>query len=479
MYIPRGVREASDILSKSTKFLIYYDPDIDGAISGELTRRFLTAYNQPFMYYINENRQHGLKMPDDKLNQLVGFTILLVDAGMTKQEIIKLTSMGINIINIDHHHINEDDFVYVENEQTGARGVIVNNQYPFEPEEYRFLSGAGVVYYVLKAMGFGTKEEKALVGLSLLSDIRPIENDIAKDFLHATYNHKTQYLQYLIDVAKPDRDFGFGIQTFDRNYIDFTFSPKINALFRLNKGDDAISIFSGSYKSQGELDVYRRIQNSIRDTIIENLKGTELSNLTYKYVDSNLPLPYQFDITNFVGLACSQLKNFGKTTILFVRENGNIKRGSVRGLCDDVDYLEVFRHYGFKAEGHKNAFGVLSVDFSNVDLHGLNATIEKLEFGYEERKYTGRLLDVNNLAFFLNSKNASFADYNNYVRDHSRIFLRYTGSNIERYQKGKAIEYNLDGVKVLAFDESLAVNDALILPVSERGGYIQFYLKGY
>lgn len=481
MYIPRGVKEAGRVLSKSEKFLIYYDPDIDGAVAGELKRRFLKSFNKPFMYYINDNRTHGLKLTEEQLNQLHGYTIILVDASMTRQEVETLVNRGINVINIDHHHIYEEELVYVENNELNTAGVIINNQYPFEPEEYRFLSGAGVVYYVLNSLypNFCGEDEKALVGLSLLSDIRPIDSDIAKDFLYTTYTHKSPFMDYLVQVGKQERDFGFGQQTFDRNFIDYTFSPKINALFRLNKGYDAIAIFEGTYVSRGELDVYRRMQNAMKDEIIDKLKGVELSNLTSKYVDSHLSMPYQFEMTNFIGLACSSVKNFGKTTFLYVREGNLVKRGSVRGLCDDVDYLAIFRKHGFDAEGHKNAFGIKYVDFDKVDLQALNADIAISEEGYTERKYLGRILEVSNLGFFLNSTNAKIADYNNYVRDNERIYIKYTGYNIQRFKKGKAVEYIIDGLSVMCFDTELAFEDSLILPVKERGSYVNFYLKQY
>jgi single-stranded DNA-specific DHH superfamily exonuclease len=481
MYVPRGVDKACGILAKSTSFLDYYDPDIDGAISGDLIRRFLQAFRKPYQYYINDNRTHGFRMTDAQIDHLKGITLILVDAGMTRQEVIRLTSAGVNVINIDHHHLNEDELVYVKDDITGCEGVIINNQYPFEPEEYRFLSGAGVVYYVLNAIspGFCAGDEKALVGLSLLSDIRPIESPIAQDFLHTTYTHKSPLMEYLIHVAKNDSDFGFGVQTFDRNFIDYTFSPKVNALFRLNKGYDAIALFEGKFDYGSGLAVYRKIQNALADTIIENLQGHELSNLVFKYVPSNIPMPYTYEVTNFIGLACSKVKNFGKTSMLFVKEGDSIKRGSVRGLCDDVDYLDVFRKHGFRAEGHKNAFGVISVDFAKVDLEAMNAEIARLEHGYEERKYEGRIFEVNNLAFFLKSKNQQFADHNNYVRDPHRVFLRYTGSNVERYQKGRAVEFTVDGIKVMSFDQDLSLENALVLPVRERGNYVQFYLKRY
>lgn len=481
-YIPKGVAEASRILSKPANFLIYGDPDIDGVVSYELVRRVLERYQKPYYTYINDNRQHGLKLTSEELKKLTGYTIILVDAGMTREELEFVTSHGVNIINIDHHHIDYQELVYVRDPVTQAEGVIINNQYPFEPENMRFLSGAGMVYFTFKSMfpdiyGY---DEIALVGLSLLSDIRPLDEQLAKQFLYVTYNHKSPYIQYLIDLAKSEKDFGFGQLTFDRNFIDYTFSPKINALFRLNKGYEAIEVFKGTYtNANGQLTVYRDIQKGVTQFIVDNLQGVEFSNLIFKYVDSDLQIPYTYEITNFIGLACSQVKNSGKTTVLFVREGGKIKRGSLRGLCNDVDYLGILKRHGFQAEGHHNAFGIMGVDFDKLDLEALNRDIALAEQGYEERKYKDRVIYVENLNFFLNSQADKIAEYNNYVREHQRYYIKYTGKNYESHEKGKALEFIIDGIRVVGFSHNLSLERDLILPLKERGKYINFYLQPY
>lgn len=482
MYIPKGVREASNILANSKDLLIYYDPDIDGACSGELVRRVLQAYNKPYNIYINENRRHGFSMPEHLVNQLNGYTVILVDAGMSREEIEYLTSKNVNVINIDHHHLKYDELVHVVDPTTGAEGVIINNQYPFEPKDKQFLSGAGVVYYVFEGMfpGIYGKDEQALVGLSLLSDIRPLDEQLAKNFLHVTYTHQSPYMQYLINLTKPQKDFGFGTQTFDRNYIDFTFSPRINALFRLNKGYDALEVFRGGYVNYNyQLDVFRNIQKGITDFMGEKMDGTELSNLSFLFIDSNIKLPYDYDITNFVGLACSQIKNKGKTSVVFVKENGKIKRGSLRGLCNDVDYLGILRKHGFKAEGHPYACGVTEVDLTQVDLDALNAEIAEMERGYNERKYAGRVIPVENLKLFQDGKANEVAEYNNYVRDNQRFYVKYTGMNATSQPMGKALKFKVDGVDVTGFSHNLSLEKDLILPVKERGKYINFYVHAY
>ena len=482
MYKPKGWEVAREILTINDNYLVYYDPDIDGAVSGEFVLRLLDKYQKPYMTHINNNRQHGLKLTFEQISRLKGYTVILVDAGMTREEIKLLVDNGVSVINIDHHEIEESELVVEVNKEMKSAGVIINNQYPFEPDNMRFLSGAGMVYYTFNSIfpSVYGEEEQALVGLTLLSDIRSLDTDLAKQFLFKTYSYTSPYMDYLLRLTEPSMDFGFGERTFDRNFIDYTFSPKINALFRLNKGVEAVQVFRGTYTDKESLNVYRGVQNAIRDFVIDTLDGEEYSHLGVKYIESWRQPPYNYDVTNFVGLACSRLTGESGTTFMFVKDDkGNVLRGSVRGKCDDVNYLDIFRRHGFKAGGHGAAFGVISVDLEKVDFESLNTEIAKAEEGYEERKYMGRVIEVQDMNFFLQSRNKQIADYNNYVRDNQRIYLKYTGKKAKREERGKAFIFDLDGQKALAFDPEISIERDLVLPLIERGKYIQFYMKKY
>ena len=43
-------------------------------------------------------------------------------------------------------------------------------------------------------------------------------------------------------MTKDAKDYEFGVANMDRNFVDYKFAPKINALFRLNKNRDAMDI---------------------------------------------------------------------------------------------------------------------------------------------------------------------------------------------------------------------------------------------
>lgn len=74
-------------------------------------------------------------------------TIISVDAFVPAEQVKEVVDMGFNLISLDHHECG-NEFIYYKNGETGKQGVVVNNQYPFEDREKRFLSGAGVVYEV-------------------------------------------------------------------------------------------------------------------------------------------------------------------------------------------------------------------------------------------------------------------------------------------------------------------------------------------
>ena len=233
----KGTDIAKRLIDKFTKerpVLIYGDPDVDGLLSLYLVCRFLDILKVKYSFYVNDKRKHGFELQPSALS---GYFVIAVDFDIPAEIMKSLVDNDVCILSMDHHEI-QGDFLTFKNDKTGAEGVILNNQYYFEDKENHYLSGAGVVYEVLKAEypEFGSEELEVLVGITLLSDARPIENARARAYLKTTYASDTQsgYLNYLITQVS-DVDFGFGTPRLDRNFIDFTLSPRINSLIRLGK----------------------------------------------------------------------------------------------------------------------------------------------------------------------------------------------------------------------------------------------------
>ena len=156
------------------KTLVYFDPDVDGLFAGYLGVDFLKKHGISPASYVNKNRVHGFDMR--LLPQLKDFFIVAVDFAVTREEVEQIVNNGTKILVLDHHAVEDELIISKRGDEIW--GLVINNQYVFEPEEDRYLSGAGVVYETLSMLddSFKSKEKEALVGITLLSDGRELEN---------------------------------------------------------------------------------------------------------------------------------------------------------------------------------------------------------------------------------------------------------------------------------------------------------------
>lgn len=513
-WIPQGTDIASQILATSAddSFVVYYDPDVDGLMAGREVCAVLDAFKKKYAIYINENREHGFFYGnnDSDLEALRGKTVIAVDFSIADATWAKLQEHGVRVINIDHHEIAHKELVTYSFDGKNPDGVIINNQYAFEPEHQRYLSGAGVVYYVFAAMfpAFDNQLMRGLVGITLISDIRPIENEYARVFLHDCYTCRDDFMLYLVSLVKPEKDYGFGVQLMERSYLEYRFNPRFNALFRLNRGYDAIGLLFYK-KLDYSLDAAKAEQNNVMHTMIDRqqnifaltgvLNGVkhprvkyvqdfvqtaagleavtipELDNLKISYI-SHFEVSNEYKTTNFIGLVCSRVREDGKSAVIFMGDSPtHITRGSFRGNSDFVDYLKIFKKHGFTCDGHAGAFGIRDCDISKIDFVQLSQDIADAEAAVTETE--NFIYEVANMSVAAQSKIVhDIAISNNYVRTYKRVYLRYTGSNVYKKRTPKMIEYLIDGVSVTCFDESYNVENALIMPVYERKT-MKFYLR--
>ena len=479
LYKFKGTDIAKSIIESGSNFLVYGDPDIDGMVAGYFVCAYLRNRGTTFSYYINSNRRHGFTLPMEKIK---GKTIIAVDFAMTENQIEEVVNSDANIVLIDHHNTNSANMIIKDNGRN--RGILINNQYPFEDSSYRFLSGAGVVYNVLGCINpaFQSEDNKALVGVTLLSDVREIENKLAQDYLSTTYKANTPMISRLIDITKPEYNYSFGIPRMDRQFIDYTFSPRFNAMFRANKGYEAFEFMLGKPLSRDFIEECRSFQNTVTQYILNNLKGEEYSDLICKYIDhkdmrdiiletGSSPIFKDAEISNFIGLVASRIKG-NKSSMVYIKNGDIIERGSFRGSADH-NYLQLFRDLGGVADGHKNAFGFHSMmthtfeEFNDI-LHGMS----------QFDNLGNRVIEASNLSTIVHTNNADIAELNIYRRSTKQVFIKYLGSksNCTFVEKGKMVEWRVDGVLVKAFDKALNPWDNYILPYKDKG-YTVFYLK--
>lgn len=471
----KGVSMLKPVLEGINNVIVYFDPDVDGMLAGYLVCKYLTLNGKRFQYFVNSDRRHDWSLPIEKCK---GKDIIAVDFKISRDTVKQLVNVGCNLVSMDHH-VNEDELIYYKSRR-GNVGIVINNQYPFEEEDCRYLSGAGVVFETLRLLDerMDADENKALVGLTLLSDVCDIENPIAAHYLDILYNHKNKgYIKYLISATIGDKDYGFGAPRMDRNYVDFKFSPAINSNLRFGNQDEVVEFFLGLGKL--DLTCHDRQKQLVKD-IQSGVVVKEFSALRVVFF-RDWDIKSQEDdevLSSFVGLVASKYLD-GKHSVLCYDiakdENGTpyVKRASFRGNINTVDYLAGWRTL-VEAEGHPTAFGVKNLQPRKPLFVQLNAICEELD-GSATRSV--KIKPVVNMSFFSNNSAKAMAEKNMYCLSRNRSYVRYVGRSISVKREGASYkEYSVDGVSVMCFDLSLDFNNGLIFPILERG-FIKFYLQ--
>lgn len=504
----RGADRFKEIFEKYSDrpLLLYGDPDVDGLISLLFMCKFCDMMKKQYSYYVNSNRYHGFSLNPKELD---GYMVISADFAITQEEVEGLVKNNVVLLSTDHHDIQKD-FIDVVGET--AEGIVINNQYPFEPEEDAYLSGAGVFYELICSLypDFKSKELDACVGITLLSDARQIENKKARRYLRSTYSADTEegYINYLITSIGAN-EYDFGAPKLDRNFIDFNLDPCVNALLRADKVSTAINFILGN-------GLVTNNEQAIQKSLIQDMgiraKVSNFNNCVFLVVNASDFIDYSLDVTAYIGLFCNKYKDshHNISTLGMVVDNGKVTRASFRGKYDDIHYRSALKQLGINAEGHPSAFGI--VDFKpTAEIWGqIDDVVGDLEANH---RVTAQIFETNNLAVFITQWGMKYATENCYVRDMYRSYIKYTGKNakivkqtykmkelthadiasgvvVEYTNNGsnyvyerdgdgqmitKYIEYSVDGRKVKSF--GVKIEDGIILPILEKG-YLQLYVRG-
>lgn len=470
----KGTDIFKEMVSSFNNIIVYFDPDVDGMIAGYFVCKYITSMGKTFKWYVNSNRSHNWGIPLEKIK---GYDIIAVDFMIPEKQLKDIVTSGSNIISMDHH-VNQDDFIDII--VNGKRGAVINNQYPFEPENGRYLSGAGVVFETLSAIdaSFNTEENRALVGLTLLSDVCNIENDLAKEYLTTLYNHKYKgYIKYLIDGTMGDKDWGFGVPRLDRKFVEFKFSPAVNACLRFNRESDVVKFFLGI----GKLDLtYREKQKELVKKMLKIVEVREFEKSKAVFLnDWDESISYYSDVlSNFIGLIASRYLDGKKSVIAYLiskdlKGNKYVKRASFRGYINGIDYLKATKDL-IEGIGHQSAFGVLNLKPRKDLFRKVSDACGKIEEGYVT---TNTITPTTNLAIFANRFGRTYANFNMFCLAQNSKYVRYVGSNIKVLVNGDSFQkYKVDGIEVKCFNSNLNFSNGLIYPILERG-YINYYLQ--
>lgn len=452
----------------SEPVLVYFDPDVDGLFAGKFWVDWCRKNSIPYETYVNPNRSHGFLLPPERVE---GRTILSGDFTVPAVKFRYLVeNHSVRWVHTDHHS-------YDEGSLSIPNGVYINPQALCEPQHatQAFQSGAGVVLDVLSHYdsSFGSPEYVAQVGITLLTDVRPLENPEARSILETLYGIPYDgYFRYLLDgVYKVSRDYGYGVPEANRTFVDFKLSPLMNSLFRFNHGDTAIRFVCG--EPQPEDRVLLSTIPAKQRTLIKQSKywGKSFdfgSAHIIKFDVESVPMEYRNVIGNYLGMIASRYSD-DKSTLALLTSNGRVFPASFRGKYEGIDYRSAFeQNMGIPCLGHAGAFGVRFDTVKGLDnsvFVKYAETVNALEADRSgtaspSRPIVRTMLDDIDLI--------ALARENDYHDNRNRTYLQYVGPWSISTQKPTVVRYSCAGHEVLSFSPDLTPSNAVILPRYDR-----------
>lgn len=510
----RGLDVVRDILSRcvSGKVLVYGDPDMDGLVAFRFICKILSRMGIQYQTYINPNRAHGFLLRGE---DVAGYTVINGDFLVTEENVIDIVSHGASIISFDHHEcqptmihkILDESGQVVDGKYGGLlnpplpdpssqtphrpQGIVINNQYPFEDQSQLFQSGAGVTFEALRQLdpSLDTQENRALVGVTLHTDIRDTETPPAHAWLYDAYSfdpfhpeNQPNFIRPMIEGIRPGK-LKYGFPRLDRSFIQFTLSPAVNSLLRFNRGEESLHyILSGIYP-RGDI---RASQKRLLADIDSKAFFYEYSDTVFVEVPEPMFLPSDSAVlSNFVGLYCSRVvEQYGKSVVGFTTNKyGEVTRTSFRCRLSSADYRSKYAEL-VTAVGHAMAFGIKDMEPSHELFTALNEKTRLAENGVIPHHY---YVPIDDLSTFVTSPLSIIAEKNSYLKEENYIYLKYTPSatRLQKEERGSkpgtnhpsVIEWDINGVSVLSFNHELTPDNAYIFPVVERNREITYVLS--
>lgn len=215
-------------------------------------------------YLMHEKRVNGLT--EDimaQLNENPPSLVIIPDAGSNDQaQIKKLNGLGVDVIVLDHHSINEDTVI--------EHGIIVNPQLCLDTFSNDEFSGVGVTYKFLQALddfyGFnGADEYLDLVAIGNISDsVSQVQPETRYYIYKGLSNVKNPFFKELI---KKNADWADEIYP---TIVSWQLVNHLNAIIRVGSMEEKTTIFRamlGEEDTITRISKYRGIEREVTETL--------------------------------------------------------------------------------------------------------------------------------------------------------------------------------------------------------------------
>lgn len=249
MNMDRAVTRLLEAFRKNEKICIYADFDLDGTSGLALTYQGLRAlgFKEVLRYQpkrLSEGYGFHVAAVEDLHRQGVT-AIITVDVGITANAAVaRANELGIDVILTDHH---------LPSDVLPPAYAVVNPNQPGDTSSMGYLCGAGVAFYLLRALKRGFFDAGDLpkndldfrtvleyFTIATLTDMVPLVEDnrtLVKQGLVALAETKKPGLRALLD------ELDLSGRPLTSQDVAIRFAPKLNALSRMEAGVLPIDIF--------------------------------------------------------------------------------------------------------------------------------------------------------------------------------------------------------------------------------------------
>lgn len=225
---------------ENEKIAMLVDCDMDGFTSSALLTNYLYALNPSLdiKHVFHDKKEHGLsdKEAMRTIRSIEPSVLFIPDASGSKIEYEALTTLGIDIVVMDHHL----DLCEAPNDKV----IIVNNQMS-EKYENKSLSGVGVVWQVLRIVDELTGEPLAntwldLVATGLVTDVMDLRSRETRFLVQLGLRNVRS--EFLIQYALNNR-YTMGQEHYNPTKIGWNIGPIFNAVTRIGGKTESELLF--------------------------------------------------------------------------------------------------------------------------------------------------------------------------------------------------------------------------------------------
>ncbi len=232
----KAVERIRSAISSRETIGIIGDYDVDGITATAILYKYFTRAGVNTVYHIPSREGEGYGISKDTLGTMKerGCSLVIsVDCGITAVEEAEYArSIGLDMIVTDHHEVGEviPDCV-----------AVINPKRPGDTYSNQKLSGVGVAYKLVSAIGVSDHDDEyiAFAALGTLADMMPVSGENRRIIINGM-----QYIRSGVNVGLTElmNKAGVSPSRFNSFSVSFILAPRMNAAGRMESAETALKL---------------------------------------------------------------------------------------------------------------------------------------------------------------------------------------------------------------------------------------------